>query len=92
MGGGQGDPQLRRGQHHHHIGVSLVGQQFSGTDIGDAARIDIGLLYRAGNHALQIATEAVLPGSEQGVDGCPGIARVGAAHHHRLRQRQWDDS
>ncbi|KAG0774413.1 hypothetical protein G6F22_014079 [Rhizopus arrhizus] len=79
VGGGQGHAHDGVGQHHHHLHPGLVGQQFGGAAVGDAAFVDDRLVHRAGDHALQFAAEAGSARALKRVDDRAGVGRVGVA-------------
>ncbi len=83
VGGGQGHAHVFVGQHHHHLDAGLVGQQFGGAAVGDAACVDRRLVHRAGDHAVESALQAGPAGAEQGVDHRAGVGRIGLAEAGR---------
>ncbi len=79
VSGDQRDADDVVGQHHHHIAAGMVGEQFGSAAVGDAAFVDDGLVHRAGDQAIEFATQAVSGGLLQGADHGVGVAWVGRA-------------
>jgi hypothetical protein len=79
MGRGQRNADDVVGEHHHHIAPGLRGEQLGRAGVGDAAFVDRGLMYGAGHHAIEIATQAARRGFVQGTDQGAGVTRIGSA-------------
>ena len=69
---------------------ALLGQQFGGADVGDAAGIDAGLVHRAGDQPSNSPSMQPLRAAQQAVDDRACVGRIGAAKLHWGRLRLFD--
>ena len=76
VGGRQGHAQLRAGQHHHHIGMRSLGEEFGMPAEADAGVVDRGFLQRRGDHRIVATGQAAVGCLGQRGQHMRGIARI----------------
>jgi hypothetical protein len=76
VGGGQCNAQAVVGEHHHHLDVGTLRQQFGGAGVGDAGVVHHTLVHRAGDEAVELGARRRVGGLAQRRDHAGGVAPI----------------